>query len=205
MGNLNAVDNRPPKHERTLKCGDTRADGMRFWRYAQSCPTGEWWVTNEKFEEKITKGRERRVRYQQTEEYRVKQRAHNARYLQTEGGRAKQRARQARYYATPEGKVVYAVRQSAYRAAKFAGQNKPSRSFELLGTDLEGFRAHIESLFTDGMCWEKMGGEIHIDHIVPLASAKGTDEIWDLCHYTNLQPLWGPDNLSKGAKMPEDQ
>lgn len=42
----------------------------------------------------------------------------------------------------------------------------------------------------------------HIDHIIPVSSV-GTDEnslkiIW---RYTNLQPLWAKDNLSKGAKV----
>jgi hypothetical protein len=77
---------------------------------------------------------------------------------------------------------------------------KPSRSFELLGTDLESFKAYMESLFTEGMTWENHG-EWHIDHIVPLASGKTPEEIWELCHYTNLQPLWAEDNLRKHTKL----
>lgn len=42
----------------------------------------------------------------------------------------------------------------------------------------------------------------HIDHIIPLASAKDEESIINLCHYTNLQPLWKKDNQSKGSKMP---
>ncbi len=41
----------------------------------------------------------------------------------------------------------------------------------------------------------------HIDHIIPLASAKTEEELKSLCHYTNLQPLWAKENLSKGAKI----
>jgi hypothetical protein len=41
----------------------------------------------------------------------------------------------------------------------------------------------------------------HIDHIIPLASAKTEEEMIKLCHYTNLQPLWAIENMSKGSKI----
>ena len=51
------------------------------------------------------------------------------------------------------------------------------------------------------MSWELMGKHIHIDHIIPLSSAKSKKELFNLCHYTNLQPLWAEDNLKKGDKI----
>jgi hypothetical protein len=52
------------------------------------------------------------------------------------------------------------------------------------------------------MSWDNYGFRgWHIDHIVPLSSAKTKDEAVSLNHYTNLQPLWGVDNMKKGKKI----
>jgi hypothetical protein len=50
------------------------------------------------------------------------------------------------------------------------------------------------------MSWNNQGSW-HIDHIVPLSSAQTEEEIYKLCHFTNLQPLWAEDNLRKGDKF----
>ena len=70
----------------------------------------------------------------------------------------------------------------------------------MLGVDWEVCKAHIERQFTKGMNWSNYG-EFHIDHIIPLASAKTEQELKKLCHYSNLQPLWAVDNLIKSAKI----
>ena len=44
-------------------------------------------------------------------------------------------------------------------------------------------------------------GEWHIDHIMPLASAKTKEDVIRLNNYINLQPLWAEDNLRKGTKI----
>ncbi len=82
------------------------------------------------------------------------------------------------------------------------GYTKTSRTHEILGCDYEAFAAHLESQFKDGMSWEKMGAEIHIDHIIPLASAQTEEEILRLNHFSNLQPLWAIENLKKRDALP---
>jgi len=44
-------------------------------------------------------------------------------------------------------------------------------------------------------------GKWHIDHIIPLSSAKTEGEFYELCHYTNLQPLWAENNIKKSNKI----
>jgi hypothetical protein len=77
--------------------------------------------------------------------------------------------------------------------------SKTEPASKILGCTYEQFRAHIERQFTDGMSWDRFD-EIHIDHIIPLASAKTPEEVKGLCHFTNLRPLWAIDNLKKNGK-----
>ena len=86
-----------------------------------------------------------------------------------------------------------------YKAFYNRGYSKTSK---LLGCEWETVKQHIERQFTKGMTWDNQG-EWHVDHIIPLASANTEEELIKLCHYTNLQPLWAKDNLSKSDKMPE--
>ena len=78
---------------------------------------------------------------------------------------------------------------------------KRNNTINIVGCSPEFLKIHIENQFTEGMSWELLGQHIHIDHKIPLSSAKTDEEIYQLCHYTNLQPLWAFDNLSKGDKI----
>lgn len=79
------------------------------------------------------------------------------------------------------------------------GYRKDSKTCDILGCDWPSFRRHIELQFLSGMKWDNRS-EWHIDHIVPMASAKSKEEALQLNHYTNLRPMWAEDNLSKGDK-----
>ena len=78
--------------------------------------------------------------------------------------------------------------------------SKSKSTEEILGINYNEFLKYIENKFTDGMTWDLMGKFIHIDHIIPLSSAKTQEDLYRLCHYTNLQPMWAKDNLRKSNK-----
>jgi hypothetical protein len=81
------------------------------------------------------------------------------------------------------------------------GINKSKSTLKLLGCTIEHLWIHLEKQFQPGMTKENYG-LYHIDHIRPCASFDLTipEEQAKCFHYTNLQPLWAKDNLSKGAK-----
>lgn len=100
----------------------------------------------------------------------------------------------------PLFKLGHAVRNRLLKILRKRNLKKTESLPEYLGCSVEALRAHLESQFQVGMTWDNRGAW-HIDHIIPLSSAKTEAEIYLLCHYTNLQPLWAADNLKKGAKV----
>lgn len=84
-----------------------------------------------------------------------------------------------------------------YRHGKIKKKNNVK---EILGCNFEEFKKHIEKQFKEGMNWENRG-EWHLDHIIPLATAKNYEELIKLNHYTNFQPLWAIENLKKGKMI----
>ncbi len=104
------------------------------------------------------------------------------------------------YNNNPEFKLRMLLRSRLNRAIK--NSQKTGSAVHDLGCSVEYLKAYLEGQFEPGMSWENHG-EWHIDHIVPLASFDLTDreQLLKACHYTNLQPLWAKDNLSKGDSI----
>ena len=85
---------------------------------------------------------------------------------------------------------------------KILGSKKYGKTFDIIGCTPQLLKEHLENQFTDGMNWDNHGlFGWHIDHIIPLSSAKKEEELYKLCHYSNLQPLWAEDNLKKSNKI----
>jgi len=96
-------------------------------------------------------------------------------------------------------KLACNLRARLSRALK--GNFKKSSLSEYLGCRIDFLKQHLESKFLPNMTWTNYG-QWHIDHIKPLSAfnLSDPDQLKKACHYTNLQPLWAKDNLSKGNK-----
>lgn len=93
-------------------------------------------------------------------------------------------------------KLSHYIRGSIRKSLKKNGYSKRSRTHLILGCSFLEFKCYLESKFESWMSWENYGlynGQFNsgwdIDHIIPLSSAKTEQEVIDLNHYTNLQPL----------------
>jgi hypothetical protein len=75
-----------------------------------------------------------------------------------------------------------------------------SQDHDILGISYTNFKIYIENLFKDGMTWENYG-KWHLDHKTPISWAKTEKEVIELNHYTNFQPMWAIENLSKGNRF----
>jgi hypothetical protein len=86
------------------------------------------------------------------------------------------------------------------------GTKKIDTTFNLIGCSLEHLKSYLESKFQTGMSWDNYGfgmDKWNIDHILPCASFDLIQESEQrkCFHYTNLQPLWQKENLSKKDKI----
>lgn len=109
--------------------------------------------------------------------------------------------RRQRSKTDPVFVLVNRLRTRLSKIMKRLQQSKPANTQYLLGADWQTVLQYIESLFLPGMTWDNRH-LWHIDHIKPIASFNHTEDGWAAAafHYTNLQPLWAKDNMTKGAK-----
>lgn len=103
-----------------------------------------------------------------------------------------------------------ALRSGLYNAVKLGRMPRKKEyvyALTYLGCEVPEFKSCIESKFTDGMAWENWGkgkGKWQLDHIKPLCSFDLTNQehLSEVCHHSNIQPLWHDDNMKKGPSLP---
>ncbi len=81
------------------------------------------------------------------------------------------------------------------------GNYKAGSAVNDLGCPIGFFKCYIEQRFQVGMTWDNYGRYgWHLDHIKPLSlfDLTNKEQFLQACHYTNYQPLWWKQNISKG-------
>jgi hypothetical protein len=111
----------------------------------------------------------------------------------------------ARLATDPLFRLTQNLRRRILMGLKEKGNTKHANTLKLIGADSwSAVIKHIESQFQDGMSWDNHGFYgWHVDHKKPISSFDLSIPEQQLLafNYTNLQPLWAKDNLSKGAKL----
>lgn len=145
--------------------------------------------------------RERKAEYNKTYYMSNKKRIsmHGRLYRRSNRSKINERIRVKRESA-PTFRLVNNMRIRMIKALK--GEIKSAATLDVLGCSVEQWREHLEAQFKTGMTWENYGKLWHIDHIRPCASFdfSNPDHQKQCFHYSNTQPLWAEENVSKGAK-----
>lgn len=160
--------------------------------------------------------KERMKKYRQSDEWKIKNKEKRKKYYQE--NKEKLREKRKKYYQ--ENKEKNRKLNNTWKNKKrkedgffrmkinlrnrireyLVGDSKGKKTQEIVGLDKENFKLYIQNQFTNGMSWENYG-KWHLDHIIPLCSAKNDNEALLLNHYSNLQPLWAEDNIRKNRKI----
>lgn len=182
-------------------------------RCSQNAGKTAWRKRNkEKFN--AAERRRKKRKYDTDPEYRAYKSKQAAKYYlenppkKRTGPRTDAQRAQARNYAATryardlDYRMRSSLRSRIRQAIKRDAGEKSLKTADLIGCSVKELRAHLEAQFTDGMSWDNYG-DWHIDHIIPCASfdLSNEQEQRECFHYTNLQPLWGVENLKKGDKV----
>jgi hypothetical protein len=120
--------------------------------------------------------------------------------------RESDRAKEGRKRRYIKNKLSMVMSSAILRSLKGAKEHRPWQDFVEYNTN--ELILHLQK--TIGLTskviledfWECFHGtEYHIDHIIPLSSAKDAKSMLKLWHYTNLQWLLAVDNIEKSDKL----
>ena len=213
-----------------LRRGDTREDGLVFWCYNLGHVSGEWWITPEHFAAKQAAKKAERVRKKAdlsakkatlpTKLRRGDTRdglmfwryspscANGERWLTPEDFAAEKTTANARKRERRATDPLFALkcrlRERVSKSLKSKGFHKNTKTALTLGCTYEDLKAYTEARLPLGMTWATFLSDGHLDHIVPLDAAVTEEDVYALNHFSNLRPMWGLDNISKSAELPEE-
>ena len=82
------------------------------------------------------------------------------------------------------------------------GLKKRETTERLVGCTLDELIGHLKATYYQNYGVEYDGSQnVHIDHIIPISTAKTEYEVRKLCHWSNLQLLKAEDNLKKSDNL----
>jgi len=109
-----------------------------------------------------------------------------------------------RKHNDPLYKLINNFRTAIYQVLKENNLQKNGHYFEILKYSPEDLIVHLENQFKDGMNWDNYG-EWHVDHILAISRHNiqkiGDEEFMKCWSLSNLQPMWGEDNIRKSNKI----
>lgn len=127
--------------------------------------------------------------YRNREEVKQRMKSYNKQYVK------------ARYKSDDVYRYKLIIRADIYASLKQHKFIKKGNIEQIIGCDIEFFINHLKDTYYKNYGEDYSSyDDVHIDHIVPLATANTIDEVNTLCHYTNLQLLKAKDNQLKGQK-----
>lgn len=100
----------------------------------------------------------------------------------------------------PLYRLICSIRTLITQSFKGQFTRKSKKTLQILGCSFEEFKIHIESLFTEEMNWSNYATYWQLDHKTPISWAKNEEDVYKLNHYTNFQPMYWKDNISKGNR-----
>ena len=99
-------------------------------------------------------------------------------------------------------KLVCQTRTAIYKSFARNGHVKADRCEKITGLPQDELIKYLIGTYKQNYGHEWNGTEnVHIDHIVPISTAKTEEDVMRLCNYTNLQLLKAKDNLAKSNKL----
>jgi len=167
-------------------------------------------ATKEKNAENRRKYRSRTKAYRSRKNKEYREQNRDALNAYTKEWRKNNRARhrelakrsQERRKNDPVFKLVRNLRRCVHGYLTRVCAKKAGKTIELVGCTKQELMIHLQGQFREGMNWNNYGPVWHVDHIRALSRFNMLDETEQrrAFHYTNLQPLFALENLSKGNR-----
>lgn len=157
----------------------------------------EWYRKNR--EREIEKAKRYRA------EHRERTKEVNKKYKETHKEEIKiatKKYRDEKYKDDPHFKFKKSIYNMINQSFAKHGSYKPKKNKDILGITSSELYFYLLQTFVDtyGYEWD-FKEPVHIDHIIPLATAKTQEDIVRLCHYKNLRLLKASDNIKKRDRL----